>query len=256
MEDDSSGRFDRLSTDEILEKLIEIIERSGTPWISWERVDQEFSREVGRSLEDCLRTSFYCTDIKRFLRESRMFSIYQKPDPTDFYIALGQQVAPYPLPTPKQRIPSYRVKRRWKVDYHIAKMLRTEFGQSQVHSPTPKDRWSQQPTHKDHLRDQSFIPSLPPQIGSRGDLERALVLIVKYLSSDNTENGVPIDQLARYFLANYKTPIRSILRQHYPNTRLIELLGRMPQFQVEGSGSEVQIFFTNVVDNLDPETPS
>ncbi|WP_448560483.1 hypothetical protein [Trichothermofontia sp.] len=242
-----------MSTDEILEKLTRIIERLGTSWVTWETVHQQFFLEVGGSLEDHLHAKFENVNVKRFLRESRLLSIYEKPDPTDFYIALSQDVVPYPLPTPKKKV-SYRVKRRWKVDYHIAKMIRTEFSQSNTYPFTPKAQSNYQPAREDQLRDQSCIQGLPSEIGSKSDLERSLLLIVRYLSSDNQDHGIPIDQLSRYFLANYRTPIRSIVRRYCPSSRLVSLLDAMPQLRLEGSGSDLRIFLIDAVEDLDKGT--
>ncbi|WP_448573657.1 hypothetical protein [Trichothermofontia sp.] len=254
MDDNSSDPFERLSTDEILEKLTRIIQNLGNPWISWERVEQQFFLEVGASLEDCLGSQCNPRAIKRFLRESRLFSIYEKPDFTDFYIALMQDTVPYPSPISPQKSSSYRVKRRWKVDYHIAKMIRTEFGQSHTHPPASKDQSNTRPIPKLRQRDVSFLQDLPSQIDSKSDLERALVILIRYLARGSQDQGISIDQLSRYFLANYKTPIRSIARQYCPSSRLVNLLETIPQFRIEGSGSDLRIFLTDAVDDLDKGT--
>jgi len=96
----------------VIEQLIELeFGRTGSPWVSKRRLCKLFAISYGLDLECLVEAGGYSSDFKNLLVDSRRFSLYNDPQPRQFYVALRQRVMPGRLSSGQPR-PNLRLERQ------------------------------------------------------------------------------------------------------------------------------------------------
>lgn len=204
---------------EELEYLI-VIEsgKNGNPWIHVTDFAEVFYKKYGMSLEEVAKIKGYSDGLRSLLTSSGRFSIYGTPIPQEFYVALLQAVFPSFHQSQATSI-KYRIKRPWKVDGNLLRMLQDE-GAEEI-SPRQLQRISE------------YQPILIVDIKSVTDLEIALIEIIKSLTANHPKKLVTVAVLSKKFHDYYKQPIRTVIRSVCPDMKLIELLQTIPSLRVQ-----------------------
>lgn len=235
-----------LSLQQLFEELENLIvletQISRDHWVISDRLIALFYEKHKASPEVVAKAQGYSGKFRSLLASSNRFSIYGTPEPQKFYVALLQSVVPtYQLSlTPIQ----YQLKRPWKVNKRLLKMLKSE-GAEEI--PFPASRY-----HSEE-REHYPVPSCPAQnalpqkpvlvseINSVHDLTLALIEIIKSWTTNNSKKSVTIGILSQNFQIYYQQPIRPVLRKVCPGVKLIELLQTIPNLQVEQVEGDWQI---------------
>ncbi|WP_156119790.1 hypothetical protein [Leptolyngbya sp. KIOST-1] len=68
--------------------------RTGSPWISRQTLCELFSHSYGFDLEELADFRSLGKDLKHFLSSSQRFAFYNRPQPTEYYIALRRVIFP------------------------------------------------------------------------------------------------------------------------------------------------------------------
>ncbi len=121
-----------LSSQQLLTHIEKVItgnlsEKHG-PWIVVQLLIQEFQHHYGVNLETLVQQQGYSDSLRNFLVRSGQFSIYGTATPETFYIKPLQTISS-PKSTAlgaKNQPACYTIKRSWKVDGRLVKMLREE----------------------------------------------------------------------------------------------------------------------------------
>ncbi len=75
--------------------LIDIeFDRTGSPWISRQRLCESFLAIYGIDLEAIAKLRGLGKDLRYFLAEGQRYSIYQTPNPAEFYLARRSVLLP------------------------------------------------------------------------------------------------------------------------------------------------------------------
>jgi len=215
---------------EALATLISSVTLGGqSPWLSITTVDRLFQDKYGVSLDAIAQTLVCRCDVRTLLQTSQRFAIYGTPNPHDFYIALLDETVPGGVAEPVTAI-QYRVKRPWKVDGRLTRMLQSE-GAQELPS-----RWSQPARWR---RERSKVQPTPVKaIQSQGDFEAALISIIQLLIT--SDNPVRMVTLCHKFCADYG-PIRLVRRRVCPDIKLVDYLQTIPALDVQAVDGHWQI---------------
>jgi hypothetical protein len=217
------------SLQHLLEELENLIalesDRKGSPWISVTKLSELFCKKYGVSLEAVAKAQGY-SDLRSLFRSSRRFSIYGTQAPQEYYVTLFHTVFPNVDPSQATSI-RYRIKRSWKVDGGLLRLLKAE-GAEEVLT-----RQAQRISER-----QSILVS---EIKSVNDLKVALIEIIKSLIAIYPKKTVTIAVLSNTFYAHYRQPIRAVIQDVCPDTKLIELLQTIPSLHVHKVDSDWQI---------------
>jgi hypothetical protein len=148
-------QFNFSSPEQLLEELENLIRieshRSNNPWVSIDKLSRIFLEKYTISLERAVQTQGYENTLRNFFRYSKCFSIYGTQTPQDFYVALLAEVIPG-YTSESRQITQYRIKRPWKVDGSLIRMLQSEGAEEVSHqrskqqSPAASRRKRSQPT--------------------------------------------------------------------------------------------------------------
>lgn len=215
--------FSSLQLLEELENLIDIESaRNGNPWIHVTKLTEVFYKKYGVSLEEVAKVQGYSDGLRSIFTSSGRFAIYGTQIPQEFYVAFLQAVVPNFHQSQATSI-KYRIKRGWKVDGSLLRMLKAE-GAEDI-------------SHPQVQRISEYQPILIPEIKSVNDLEIALIEIIKSLTANHPKKIVTIAVLSKKFHDYYKQPIRSVC----PDIKLIKLLQTIPSRPVQKVDNDWQI---------------
>lgn len=206
--------------------VIESGKNNGNPWIHVTKLTEVFSKKYGVSLEEVAKLQGYSDGLRSIFTSSGRFSIYRTPIPQEFYVALLQAVVPSLYQSQPTSI-EYRIKRPWKVDGGLLRMLQ-DSGTEEI-SPRQLHRISE------------YQPILDFDIKSVTDLESAFIEIIKSLTTNHQNKIVTIAVLSKKFHDYYKQPIRTVIRRVCPDMKLIELLQRIPSLHVQKMDNDWRI---------------
>lgn len=210
---------------EELEKLITLeSSRNNNPWIDIARLSEIFTEKYGVLLEDVAQS--YGNSLRSLFRGSRRFSIYGTQIPQEFYVALLPEVV-FGYNQNSTKPIQYRVKRPWKADRSLIRMLKAE-GAEEI-SFQPSQGIS------------GYQPVLIPEIKSAADLGIVLIEIIKSLTANHPEQFSTVAALSQKFRDYYGQPIRTVVRSVCPDIKLIDLLQTMPNLHVQEVDHEWQI---------------
>jgi hypothetical protein len=235
-----------------LQQLLEELEnflalessKIGNPWMSVTKLSKLFSEKYGISLEEAVKVQDYSGSLRSLFTVNGRFSIYGTSIPQEFYVALLQEVVPDFYLSQTSSI-KYRIKRPWKVDGRLLRMLRAE-GTEEL----PSQQISKISEHQSILVSEINQPAsvseinqpiLLPEIKSINDLEIALIEIIKSLMENHPKKAGTIVLLSRKFHNLYGQPIRTVIRNVCSDMRLIDLLQTIPNLQVQEVENDWQI---------------
>jgi hypothetical protein len=206
-----------------------------SPWLSITTVDRLFQAKYGVSLDAIAQTLVCSCDVRSLLQKSQRFAIYGTPNPHDFYIALLDETVPGGVGEPAT-VTQYRVKRPWKVDGRLTRMLQSE-GAQELPS-----RWSQPARWR---RKRSKSQPMPANvIQSKADFEAALISITQLLVT--SENPVRMATLCHKFCAYYG-PIRLVRRRFCPDIKLADYLQTILALDVQAVDGHWQITLNDML---------
>lgn len=197
--------------------------KTGNPWISIHDLTDLFYQKYQVSPEEVAKEQGYRDDLRSLFIKSRCFSIYSTQMPQEFYVALLAVVVPNYNPNQTRPI-QYRIKREWKADGRLIRMLQAE-GAEEILFQRPQSSNSRRKILE-------YQPILP-EIKSVDDLKTALMEIIKSLTIKRPKQLVTVATLSKKFRDYYGQPMRTIVRSVCPNTRLIDLLQSMPNLYVQ-----------------------
>jgi len=234
-----SGSFGFASLQALLEELATLIadvvsHRPSKPWVMNTELDNIFREKHGVSIATALNAQISGSDLRSELRRSLRFRIYATPNPQEFHIALLDETVPGGSSKPQKPI-QYRVKRPWKVDGRLTRMLRAE-GAQEIPS-----RWSH-PARRTAHQFPTEQPSLVPEIQLVQDLELALIAITKILITP--ENAVEVATLHNKF-CEYYGPIKSVMGRVCPGIKLINYLQTIAALDVREIDGNWQVILKN-----------
>ncbi|XHX76969.1 MAG: hypothetical protein RBJ76_21400 [Stenomitos frigidus ULC029] len=217
---DKSNQKLSLSLQQLLEELENFIvlelEKSGNSWISVTRLTKLFHNKYGISLEEEIKIQGCSDGLRSLLKSSGRFSIYGRPIPQQFYVALLQRIVPS-FQQPPTTV-CYKSKRLLKVD-GLLERGKAESAEESSRCQAP-------------LKSE-FCSSMPTEIKSVNDLKVALTEIIKHLSKNNPKKFVLITVLSRNFYDYYRQPIKPVVQSMCPGIKLIELLQTIPSLNVQ-----------------------
>lgn len=233
--------FSSLQLLEELENLIDIESaRNGNPWIHVTKLTEVFYKKYGVSLEEVAKAQGYSDGLRSIFTSSGRFAIYGTQIPQEFYVAFLQAVVPNFHQSQATSI-KYRIKRGWKVDGSLLRMLKAE-GAEDISHPQFQRISEYQPilvpdiqsvNDLEIARISEYQPILFPEIKSVTDLEISLIEIIKSLTANHPKKIVTIAVLSKKFHDYYKQPIRTVIRSVYPDMKLIKLLQTIPSLHVQ-----------------------
>jgi len=234
----SSGSSGFSSLPQLLKELATLIadvsNLQNNAWVKNTELDNRFRVKHGISIATALQAQVSGSDLRKLLCRSPRFRIYPTSDPQEFHIALRDETVPGGAFKPPKNI-RYRIKRPWKVDGRLTRMLKAEGAQE---IPT---RWSR-PSRRERPKPPKEQPKLVPEINSVADLELALIGITKILVTP--ENAVEVATLCNKF-CEYYGPIKSVMRQVYPDIKLINYLQTIAALDVREINGKWQITIKN-----------
>lgn len=190
------------------------------------KLTELFYEKHGVLPEEVAKVQGYSDDLRSLLISSKRFSIYGTQGRQEFYVALFQAVVPGSYQS-LARLIKYRIKRPWKVDGSLLRVLKAE--DTEETSPYPVQTI---PKHQ---------PTLIPETKSVNDLEVALMEIIKSLTTNHPKEVVTIGVLSEKFCDYYKQPIRTVIRSVCTDMKLIELLQTVPSLHVQKVDNDWQI---------------
>lgn len=221
----SSSSF--LSLRQLLEELDNLISlessKNDNSWICVTTLNQLFYKKYGARIEAVAQTHGYSGSLRSLFTSSGRYFIYGTPVPHKFYLAPRGAVVPGYAQAPPKPI-QYRIKRPWKVDGWLLKMLKAEgasFQQAQERSECQ--------------------PITVSEIQSVDDLKVALTEIIQSLTTHHPQQIATVAALGEVFRDLYGQPIRSAMRSVCPDTKLIDLLQTIPTLRVQQVDQEWQI---------------
>lgn len=230
-----SGSFGFASLQALLEELAALIadvvsHHPSKPWVMNTELDNIFREKYGVSITTALNAQVSGSDLRSELRRSLRFRIYATPNPQEFHIALLDETVPGGA-SKQQKPIQYRIKRPWKVDGRLTKMLRAE-GAQEIPS-----RWSRPARRGDHQSPKEQ-PNLVPEIKSVQDFELALIAITKILITP--QSAVEVATLYNKF-CEYYGPIKAMMRQVCPGIKLINYLQTIAALDVREIDGKWQV---------------
>jgi hypothetical protein len=200
MQESSNGSSTFPSWQEILTKIEELVDSEsiieGSPWVSNSRINELFHQKYEFSPEDVAKANGF--DFKNAIARSKRFSIYNTLNPHEFYIAIFNSILPEFLqerPTNKKN--KYQIKRSWKVDRSLIKMLRSEGYEKISHEHT--DSTSEIKSRDQQRRQYEYEIKSISDIKSVNDLEFYLTQIVSILTNSNPMKFVTISEISQSF---------------------------------------------------------
>ncbi len=210
------------SLQQLTEELANLIAlesgESGNPWVSTTRLTELFCERYGVSPEDVANVQGCGNGLRSLFVRSKQFVIYPTQIPQEFYIALFRVIFP-DFPQFQATPVHYRIKRPWKVDGRLLRVLKAE-GAKEISPPLARGICKYQPT-------------LVPEIKSVDDLEIALMEIMKGLMINHGRESITIGELGKNFFDYYKQPIRTMMRRVCPEMKLVELLQTIPSLHIQ-----------------------
>lgn len=99
-------------------------QKSGRPWAHVAELKVLFFERYEESLEEVAERYGYGNDLRGLFNDSKCFSIYGIQRRQDFYVALLEAIVPNCHQSQTQPV-NYQIKRSWKIDGKLVKMLRT-----------------------------------------------------------------------------------------------------------------------------------
>lgn len=225
-----------------LEQLIKELEnfmvlessRNGKPWISITKLTQLFYEKYKVTPEEVAKVLGYSDSLRSLFTSRRGFSVYGTQMPQEFYVAPLAEVVPS-YDQHQTRTIKYRIKKPWKADGNLIKMLKAEGSEEILSRQSPKIL--------------EYQPILIPEIKSVDDLEIALMEIIKSLTINHPKQFATIAALSKKFHDHYGQPIRAVVRSVCPDMKLINLLQTIPNLHVQEVDNDWQI--TLNVDSLE-----
>jgi hypothetical protein len=193
---------------------------TGIPWLSLSRLNELFSEKYGMEIEDFLQSQKSSLSLILILRKSQIFSIYRTQNMEELYIALLREIisAPQQSFSSHSSSRSYQLKRPWKIDGRLVKMLRSE--EIQVIEEPKKTKTLDQ-------------PQLKLQIESLEDLKQTLVKLLKILARSSREQSLTVAALTSKFYQEFQQPLRSVVRKVCPEAKLLDLLQTLPEVNLK-----------------------
>ncbi len=214
-----------LSLQQLLEELENFIvlesQRNGNPWSSAARLCKLFYEKHGVLPEDVAKSLGYSDSFRNLLESSKRFSIYGTQISQKFYVALLPAiVSRFPqYKTTERQQNRYRIKRPWKVDGRLVRMLKAEDAK-EISKYQPQKRLELQINRIDEIK-------------SINDLEFVLMEIIRFLMANNPIKIVTVAALSKEFLNYYNQPIITVVKKRCPDIKLIELLQTIPNLHVQ-----------------------
>lgn len=236
MEHSQEGSSSFSSLPHLFDQLEIILEKEyqhrNTPWMPITKVKEIAVQKYDIDLDIVAQKQGFGNNLKSLLSRSRRFAIYSTPALQEFYVARLQDIVPNHQQDDGKPV-QYRIKRPWKVDRRLITMLANEGEIRMSSSPSPSRSAHQ--------------PKLPPRLLSIDDLELALTVILKCLTSGHPENVTTIGALSKIFYDHYRHPIRTAVRSLCPDMVLLDVLERMPHLDVqEEEDGEIMIYYIEV----------
>lgn len=228
---------------EALESLISLeSSRNGNPWMNIDRLSELFYEKYELSLEDVVQAQGCGNSLRDLFIGSRRFSVYGTQNPQDFYVALLQVVVSGCSKNQTNPI-QYRIKRPWKVDGNLLRMLKAEGAEEISSQPAQSIEISSRPAQST----EKYQLILISEIKSVDDLKIVLVEIVKDLVTNSPKQFATVATLSRKFHEHYGQPIRTVTRRVCPHIRLLDLLQTIPNLHVREVGNHWQIKYLGII---------
>lgn len=228
--------FSDFSSQQLLEALEKLIDhessQSNNPWISIDKLCHLFIDRHKVQLEDIVRTQGNGNNLRDYFRKNKCFAVYGTQIPQKFYVALLSKVIPNYDDSQKKPI-QYVIKKPWKVDANLIKMLRSE-GAKEVGLQANQQKITYQPL-------------LIPTIKSIEDLNIVLMELIKSLTINSKENCFTIAALSKSFYSYYGQPLRSTMKIICPDKKLLNLLQNNSNLQTQIVNNSWQI---SLIDDL------
>ena len=192
---------------------------NGSPWVKATRLSELFYEKYGYSLEGEIKSKGYSNCLKTFIRRSsQRLSIYNTPNPQEFYVAFLNDIVP-----------------------DIQQYQSTATSCQSQEAEVSEDVFNNFLSEKIGITNSESQPELLFEIKSVNDLEYVLIEIIKSLMATNPQKHVTIAVLSQRFYYYYRQPIRGIRRSLCPDMTLIELLQTIPGLHVEKVDDDWQI---------------
>jgi hypothetical protein len=211
--------------------ITEVSHRQENAWVLNTELNRLFCDKYGESIDTALNAQVSGSELRNLLCHYRSprFRVHETSNPKEFYIALLDETVPGGVAESVTTI-QYRVKRPWKVDGRLTRMLKSE-GAQELPS-----RWSQPARWR---RERSKVQPTPVKaIQSKADFEAALISITQILIT--SENPVKMVTLCHKFCAYYG-PIRLVRRRVCPDIKLVDYLQTIPALDVQAVDGHWQI---------------
>ena len=204
IQESPSSLFSQQQLIEEVEKII-VLESDKTCklWIHSSRLAELFVEKHKMSLEVVIRNQGHDTNIRRFLKSSKHFSIYGASAPQEFYLALFSSLD-FIFMKERENKEKHIDQKSCELDSHLEAVSDDKSTKSQ--------RFHQA---------QNTIESL-------NDLEVVLAKIIQQLLTSTPKEDITIVDLSREFYAYYDRPIKGVMRSICPDMRLIEVLQSVP----------------------------
>uniref|UniRef100_A0ACD5GR54 Uncharacterized protein n=1 Tax=Desertifilum tharense IPPAS B-1220 TaxID=1781255 RepID=A0ACD5GR54_9CYAN len=230
-----------------------------TPWVSGIRVSHLFKKKHGISPDTVAKCLGYENGFKHFLQINQSFSLYNTLIPHNFYIAFFSAVFPG-WQVSQDFTTQYRIKRAWKVDGRLYRMLKLENAKEVQFSPPPQVSeydvdWLSTLSAKDERNrptqvspKKEYKPVLESKIESVDDLVKTITEILKELTGDRVQEWVEISVLSKKFYDYYQQPIRGVVRQVYKGGKLIDILKSCMHLEIQESNQVSQVCLKMLID--------
>ncbi len=159
---------------------------TGNPWVKATRLRELFYNKYGATLEQEIKLNGYSDSLENFLKSiSQRFSIYNHPNPQEFYVAFLHDIVP---------------------DCQESQSTATSYESQEAEgSEESPNTYS---SENIIITASEYQPKLVSEIKSVNDLESVLIEIIKSLTANNSQLIVTIAVLSQKFYYYYGQPIR------------------------------------------------
>ena len=225
------GYFSHFSSNRLIEYIEKILLfeylETGSPWVSKNELYLLFAKKHGIELNDIIKNLGYENELKKFLIQSKSFSIYPTQSYDDFYVAMLQIVVANS--DKKASLTKFTIKKPWKADGRLINFLKYEGAVETGYLQSGKSKLKST-QHKKKLE-------IPICIESIDDLQVALVEIIDNTLEETGYSTISSSELSKSFLKYYQKPIRSVVKNVSPNKKLIEIIEEIPNFNIQKSNN-------------------